>query len=239
MFFALPHDIRRALFAQLHPARFQLLQEKRSANSESSFSLFDKHECIFIHIPKTGGSSVAISLFGKMKLGHNTITKHLIVYSHTDFDRYFKFCFVRNPWDRLFSAYNYLKNGGEARNENDLKFWNKHKLEELKSFNNFVRTWVNKDNIYAHVHFIPQYKFICHPTTQNILVDYIGRYETINENYIHIRRKLGLQNGSLEYRNKSRNKELFNYREMYSKKSIDIVKNVYRYDIELFSYSFE
>ena len=69
----------------------------------------NKHNFIFIHIPKTAGTSIE-SVFGKCRAKHKTIKKTLrdIPQGKTHED-YFKFTFIRNPWDRIVSLYEYLK----------------------------------------------------------------------------------------------------------------------------------
>lgn len=58
---------------------------------------------IFVHIPKTGGTSIRMSLKGMHLLKqHRTMDE---VPEWCDIDDYFKFTFVRNPWDRILSLY--------------------------------------------------------------------------------------------------------------------------------------
>ena len=62
---------------------------------------------LFIHIPKTAGTSIC-KAFGVFTRGHASIKKFPANIRH----HYFKFCFVRNPYDRLVSSYFYLKANG-------------------------------------------------------------------------------------------------------------------------------
>ena len=72
------------------------------------------------------------------------------------FDSYFKFTFVRNPYDRLFSAYTFLKKGGI--NDQDNNFAKKY-LSEYNSFDNFVKFGLIKPEVLSWVHFKPQKDF--------------------------------------------------------------------------------
>lgn len=79
----------------------------------------DELNCIFYHIPKTAGTSIteAIQSFGRCrKFGsHQTLEylKTVKPYSYT-WDNYFKFTFIREPLDRLYSIFSYYKMGREV-----------------------------------------------------------------------------------------------------------------------------
>ena len=89
----------------------------------------NRHRCIFIHIPKTAGSSIVEMLF-------NEPSRHIPYFVYRDanpekFRQFFKFAFVRNPWDRLVSTYFFLREGGV--NEDDRRWSNAH-FEPLREF---------------------------------------------------------------------------------------------------------
>jgi hypothetical protein len=66
----------------------------------------NRHRCIFIHIPKTAGASIALSLFNEPP--RHVHYRDFEIANPDKFRRYFKFAFVRNPWDRLVSSYFYF-----------------------------------------------------------------------------------------------------------------------------------
>ena len=68
--------------------------------------------------------SVSNALFGDVKWGHRNVSFYKSHYGENLFNSFFKFCFVRNPYDRIFSAFTFLKNGGI--NNQDLKFSKSH-----------------------------------------------------------------------------------------------------------------
>ena len=71
----------------------------------STFRPWDEHRCIFIHIPRTGGGSVAEALFGGGGETHAPLSAMQRHFEQEEFQAYFKFTFVRNPWDRLVCVF--------------------------------------------------------------------------------------------------------------------------------------
>ena len=100
---------------------------------------------IFIHIPRTGGTSIEKYFDFKFSADWSPETaQHLTMEEyneHYDLDKYFKFTTVRNPWDRLMSWYlwsyadviyfQYLSENGQFSSRGPsarLKAWNKGRL---------------------------------------------------------------------------------------------------------------
>lgn len=188
----------------------------------------NQYKCIFIHIPKAAGTSLTNALFGP-------VSRHLpyFEYERTNsrkFARFFKFTFVRNPWDRLLSAYIFLKRGG--LNEMDRK-WAEENLAKFESFEQFVLEWVNEENIWKWVHFIPQYHFIC-DKSGFVKMDFVGRHENIDQDFITVASRLNIS-ATLPMMNKTRDDS---YRNYYSPVTRDHVARIYAKDIELFNYKF-
>lgn len=102
---------------------------------------FDELKTIFVHVPKCGGVSINRALFGNLGGGHTSLEEYLTVFSPSEFLSFFKFAFVRNPWDRVVSAYFFLKNGGLNQWDKD---WFARELSEYETFESFVRQWLNK-----------------------------------------------------------------------------------------------
>jgi len=238
IFWRLPYEMRRSLFMVINPFKYHLLNSLRTKSPEklnaATFKPFIDNKCIFIHIPKASGISIGYSLFGRHTGNHTTITEYQIAFDQDEFNSFFKFTFVRNPWDRLLSAFLFMKSGG--RNKFDCQ-WAEKYLSPYRNFDDFVKEWVNRINIDMGIHFKPQYKFITTPKGLNPEVDFIGYFENVSNDYEYIRNKLRIGN-KLIYRNKTIGK-VSDYRSYYSDKTIEIVSDVYREDIELFGYDFE
>lgn len=191
----------------------------------------DRHRCIFIHIPKAAGTSVARTLFGEG-------SRHLRYAEYEQanprkFAEYFKFSFVRNPWSRLYSAYTFLKNGG--MNDMDRR-WAEEHLVGFADFNSFVKGWVTPANIGSWVHFYPQHYFICDDAL-NLKMNFIGRFETLDRDFAQVQQRLGIPVKPLPHINLTAVQD--SYLDHYSEESQEIVASVYAEDINLFSYCFE
>lgn len=188
----------------------------------------DQHKCIFIHIPKAAGTSVTNALFGP-------VSRHVPYFEYEranprKFSEYYKFTFVRNPWDRLLSAYIFLKKGG--LNEMD-HTWAEEHLSQFETFEQFVVEWVNEENVWSWVHFVPQCHFIC-DDSGSIKMDFVGRQENMSADFDVVKKRLGID-VELPVLNKTR---LRLYHDEYTDETQEIVAKVYARDIELFDYQF-
>lgn len=166
-------------------------------------------KAIYIHIHKTGGTTIAINL--KKYYGFNNYYLHrpdhasycfhktkknyinyenrfhgVINYYKTSpyinkkmnmtsykWDTYFKFCFVRNPYDKIVSAWNHV-------NRFNIPFKNFLNLDQI----------VN-DVEYMHM-FMPQFRSMINEKAHKY-IDYIGKFENLDEDFEIILKKIGIQ----------------------------------------------
>ena len=187
-------------------------------------SLFIEKKCVFFHIPKTGGISISNSLFGDVKWGHRNVNFYKLHYGEKVFNSLYKFCFVRNPYDRLFSAYTFLKEGGI--NNQDLEFSNSY-LQEFISFDEFVLKGLEKEEIINWVHFKPQYTFVC-DENDNIVMDFIGKMENLKADFNTVCKHLNIES-ELKQLNKSAAKKINLSEEVKA-----VIKLKYQKDFNLF-----
>lgn len=68
-----------------------------------------KHKFVFVHIPKCAGVSIYHVFQTERKDQHHKRLCDLCAETRSTTKNYFKFCFVRNPWDRMVSSFNYQK----------------------------------------------------------------------------------------------------------------------------------
>jgi hypothetical protein len=94
----------------------------------------DSSQCIFIHIPKAAGTSVALTLFEQ---GSRHVPWFDYYYANPEkFRSYYKFSFIRNPWDRLASTYFFLQRGGMDPQD---AAWAEANLKDYPTFESFVK----------------------------------------------------------------------------------------------------
>ena len=227
-----PENVRLRIYKIRNPEHFRRLRSTVNPSSKGDFSLrpFDEQKCIFIHITKTAGTSVARSLFGHLPY-HYTADEYRVIFGKHDFNQYFKFAFVRNPWDRLYSAFRYLKAGGWDEED---RAWADVNLAEFNDFESFVVDWVNAENIKRHLHFWPQSSFLC-DRRNRLLVDFVGRFETLQSDFEYIASKLNIS-ASLGRYNRNPGQS---YVDVYTDEMQSVVRRVYARDIELLEYVFD
>ena len=196
--------------------------EKKETNP--ILSLFLEKKCVFFHIPKTAGISISNSIFGDVKWGHRNVSFYKSYYGEKVFNSLYKFCFVRNPYDRLFSAYTFLKEGGI--NNQDLEFSNSY-LQEFASFDEFVLKGLEKEEIINWVHFKPQYTFVC-DDNDNIVMDFVGKMENLNADFSTVCKHLKIDS-ELQRLNMS-----FAKKNEFSEEVKAMIKLKYQKDFNLF-----
>jgi hypothetical protein len=231
-----PYETRQTLFRTMSPKAHKHFQEMRKIETDKGRSLkpFDEQKCIFVHITKCAGISIATSLFGNLGGAHLRIPHYQLIFSQREFNEYFKFSFVRNPWDRLVSAFLFLKKGGANKGD---RLWTETNLSGFPDFHSFVTSWVNRKNVNAWKHFVPQYKFVCEPGSETPKVDFIGHFECISEDFIQVQKRLGSHTG-LQHLNKSEGNKR-DYREYYTEATKKVVAEVYQEDVRIFGYDFD
>lgn len=216
-----------------HRAQFKHLQDMRRLSTEDGYSYkpFDDKKSIFIHIPKCAGMSMAKTIFGNLAGGHATLEEYLNIFEPDCIANYFKFTVVRNPWDRLVSAYFFLKTGGlNSRDRN----WFDEELADFESFNEFVTKWINRKNIWKMDHFRPQYHYML-DKRQKIHLDYVAFIENIDEDFACIADHVGVSR-ALPESNKSMHRSYMDY---YNDLTMNIVAETYAEDVTMLGYTFD
>jgi len=197
-----------------------------------------EHKIIFVHIPKTGGTSVE-KLFDDSFYGwdekrslwkqHCSIYQMQSVYG-IDIRSYYKFAIVRNPWDRAVSDYKWWTRPSSP-------FFNFLKNTTLEDYllirNGYEKINHLNDSTGRADHFYTQYSFV--EIDGRNCIDRIIRFENLQQDFNLVCDEVGERRQQLPHTNKTNRKH---YSEYYNQKTIDIVSQKYHKDIEYFDYQF-
>jgi len=226
-------ETRFRLYKLRNKKEVEKLKTQVNYSEKGNFSLrrYYENECLFIHITKSAGTSLALSLFGELPY-HHTAQRYQTIFGKKDFNRFFKFTFVRNPWDRLYSAFSYLKGGGWYHGD---ATWAENNLGEVSDFTEFVMDWLTPETLHSHMHFWPQSRFICSASGKP-MVDFLGYFECIDEDYETVKKRLNIPSKQLKHTNSSKRA---GYQEVYSPGMISKVEELYQQDIDNFGYHFD
>lgn len=235
----LPQDVKRHYARIAHPedmARYDTLRAAPVTDPmDMSFRPFLEQRAIFFHIPKTAGISVAQSLFGCRAGQHMLFYEYKRAFSAREFRQFYKFTFVRNPWDRLVSAYHYMRDGGmselDARQAED-------SVHRYPVFSDFVEHYMTRPGFETKLHLRSQWQFICASETAAPELDFVGRFETLAADFATIARRLN-RDETLPHRNAGASRQKQDYRSFYTDRTAEIVAQAYARDIALFGYRFE
>ncbi|MGH8552410.1 MAG: sulfotransferase family 2 domain-containing protein, partial [Methylococcales bacterium] len=170
------------------------------------------HRFIFFHIGKTGGMSLREVLQGyaeepqKFKIRRppetidgkpNTlyeVWQTLLLHAKARdarrelpkevFDGFFKFAFVRNPWDLQVSMYHFILREPKSSTHEQVK--------AAGSFEGYL-DWVAKTASPFPKGIPKLQKDMITDTQGNLLVDFVGRYETLARDFEKLRLRLGIE----------------------------------------------
>ena len=200
------------------------------------------HKFVFVAIPKTGTHSVRralrehmgpqdmeqVGLFVQRSLpvpdlarighGHISLSQLRPHVKPEEFAAFFKFAFVRNPFDR-FVSYSSFITREVGHFDRDPQAVMRHFLANPPM---------------DHILFRPQHEFITDEQGQ-LLTDYVGRVEQMQQSYDEICARIGIPTEPLDQVNSSRRGT---YRDYYDEALIEGVAKLYARDLELFGYEF-
>lgn len=148
-------------------------------------------------------------------------------------NEYYKFAFVRNPWDRLASWYTMVTKFPKTGNE----LW-RYVYDNSSTFEEFIHNCTDEVEVREGVYYSFAYNQLDYLTDEdgNLLVDVIGRLETFDEDIHNVFRRIGLGLESVPQYNRSDHRH---YSTFYTPETEMIVRNRFKRDIEYFGYEFE
>jgi hypothetical protein len=201
-----------------------------------------RHGFLFVHIPKTAGTSITSALrplaSNKLKCEYNRLARRVgLAFRDAQpykphstaaqlreklgaarFDACFSFAFVRNPWDWLVSEYTYILR--KRRHQHHAT------LVRLGDFDRYLNWRCARPTF--------QYPFVLADDGRQ-LVSFIGRYERLEADFREIARRIGVD-AQLPMLNVS---NLRPYPTYYTSPGVRLVARTYREDIERFGYAFD
>lgn len=179
-------------------------------------------ETIFLHIPKTGGTSVQKALYGG-----NVQHQQARNFTPEEWKNSFTFCFVRNPLDRTISHYKYHVLGG-------YKGSLYRRFPELKglTFDEYIDQFICKKG--RQTNFQSQYHFIIHPRAPRHPINAIFRFEKFESECIRLSEILGI---SIELPKLKTTSKINFSREDLTDKQIKKIRDAYACDYEIFGYA--
>ena len=216
--------------------------------------LSHRYRFLFVHIAKTGGTSVRAALnplrwrdpmyylaFPCHRLSHLTghrlglkFPRHARVVAAKEmlpeeyFEELFKFAFVRNPWDLQVSSYHHI------RRERP------HLMAGIDNFTDFLRWKLDPERPYQYhidtsIQLQSDYLVDLHG---NPVMDFIGRYERLAEDFGKVCERIGATNLKLSHRRKASDRKS-DYRSYYTAESAEWVARHFARDIEMLGYGFD
>lgn len=207
-----------------------------------------ERRCIFVHIPKTGGTSIENAIWGSdrsvrspeqlwmgaVRPGFNKYQsgglQHLLAWQirlevgAEVFHDCFKFAFVRNPWSKAVSQFRYVRTRKDL-----LEFMG---MTRRTSFGRYLKLIERTE----HVQSFEQCRFVLDDDGTE-LVDFIGRFERLEHDFRIVADRIGLPNATLPHDMRSDDDRP--WRSYYDRRTRARVARIYARDIERFGYDFE
>lgn len=214
--------------------------------------LSHRYRFLFVHIAKTGGTSVRGALqkyrwrdpyylpqFIASKLSglvrHEVgikLPRHCKAITAQEmlprefYDSLFKFAFVRNPWDLQVSSYHHIKRERP------------HLLEADESFADFLHRKLDPQRPWQYhidTSITPQTDYLI-DLHGNLIVDFIGRYESLQTDFNTVCDHIGIPRKVLPHKRKATDRA--RYREYYDDETRALVAEHFAADIERLGYEF-
>lgn len=187
----------------------------------------------FVRVPRTASYRMKI-LLGQKTMGHYSANTYTDLVGADEWAKKYSFAFVRNPFDRLVSWYCLGLNLGERVN---------HIYKNYKGFNEWVINGYNHHWVYPYIDEVTL-KYLPNPLKQtewvldvnkNIAVNFIGRYENIENDSNKVLKHLNMKSRFVKNNNSNHD----NYRSYYYyRDTIEFVRKEFKEDLDLFNYDF-
>lgn len=213
------------------------------------------HKFIYVHIPKTAGTSVTTLLssfttlfdleIGATEFGekiqdayferfeirkHSTLTEIHHLVGENIFNSFYKFSFVRNPFDRIFSAYNFLREWESPQKDfNNL-------MRGFKTFSQFIQSdFLAYSSVPDHM-FLPQSHWLENEASE-VDLNFVGRVEYLAHDIGYVLDTLKLNTKKNEIKLQYLNESIGESSKIkIDFKDIEKIINIYQIDFAKYKY---
>jgi len=195
------------------------------SQSVYNLSICDRKKFVWFRVAKVGTRSI----YHQINANGSTselVHPYQILYSPRRYEDYFKFAFVRNPWDRIISCWRNKVVEKNAFKLDDAEF------EKVKQFEYFVDYVSRLDIETCNNHLRLQ----CALIDLN-RIDFLGRFETFEKDLRYVLGCLEISFDNILHENKSKRKN--DFREYYTDSLKKKVYHIYKKDIDIFGYRFD
>ena len=211
-----------------------------------------RYNFLFVHIAKTGGTSIRATLnryrwrdpyylpqFICSRISHLTghrlgckFPRHAKIIAAREmlprelFESVFKFAFIRNPWDLQVSSFHHIRRERPhlTAGHDDFESFLRYKFDPNRPYQFHIDTSIELQSDYlVDLH-------------GKVLVDFIGRYESLKEDFRETCRRIGINPPPLTHRRRATNR--LDYRSYYTDATAEIIAEGFKRDIDLFGYTF-
>ncbi len=211
------------------------------------------HNFLFVHIAKTGGTSIRAALNGyKWKdpyripmaicsrisglTGHRVACKlprHAKAIAAREmlpwelYEGLFKFAFVRNPWDLQVSSFHHIRRERPnlVAGMDDFETFLRWKLSDRRDYQFHIDTSIALQSDYVI------------DLRGRVIVDFIGRYENLSEDFDTACRRIDIKTPPLPHKRRAGDRR--DYRAYYTDETAELIAKHFEPDIRMFGYAFD
>lgn len=208
--------------------------------------VFDSLKLIYVEVGRAASSSIKYMLSDHVGIPREQSNKWsagdmpLVDLADPKYGEYLKFTFIRNPWDRIASTYNWkiLREHTHEPNNYYKVEMKKHTGSSDATFENFLH--------YMHMQLDAPIGTDCHWASQYLsvlgadfepIVDCVGYFESFDEDFRSITSAVGIDQGDIFHAYSQSRKTP--YSSYYTGETREYITTRFAYDIELFGYSYD
>jgi hypothetical protein len=190
------------------------------SNIQYQLTISQEKKFVWFRVAKVGTRTI-LDILNQANV--DLVAEHALdcYYPVNMYKEYFRFAFIRNPWDRIVSCWRDKIIGKDTLKYNNDK-------EDFENFVDYVAKNIDLDYGNSHLRLQSRLIDLNH-------IDYLGRFETFQKDIIEVMNILGIK---ALIKKKNASNRIEDYREYYSNSTKDKVAKLYKKDIKIFNYEF-